>query len=528
MCRVRAARTRIAVGVAAGMLLAVCLSAQQPEVNAAFGRFWAATSTADAAATAADVVRSGVAFDEAYRRLREGRPYAQQKTGLLELTHEMPGQGPYGFAVNIPGTYDPSRKSPVAIHLHGGVGRESPNGPAAVNQAAGFAEAVPDHIVIVPYSWRDAQWWTERQLASVIAILDTVKRRYNIDENRVSVSGFSDGGTGAYYFAMREANPFANFVPMLGMALVLANDLMGVDGVLFPNNLRNKPLFVVNGGLDIQYPIDRVDMYVERFKAGGVDIDYRPQAQAGHDRRWWPELKDPLGAFIRDHPRTPLPDRLTWQTSSGASHNRAHWLVIDALGRAPAEPPLDDVNVVRGAPTIDFGIRAVGARIAFVVEGSNAEQLGLQQFDWLLDLNGAAVKMATDLDLLFATVKPGTEVEMLVSRDQLPVELKGIFDPKPIAPPAADLFPQPGSSGRVDLVRTGNIVEATTNGVTAFMLLLSPDQFDFSQPVRVVANGRVAFEGRVETSLATLMKWAAADNDRTMLFGAELQIDLTK
>lgn len=122
------------------MLLPVCLVAQQPEVDAAFGRFWAATSTADAAATAADIVRSGVTFDEAYRRLCEGRPYLQQKTGLLELTHEMPGQGPYGYAVNIPRSYDPSRKSPVAIHLHGGVGRESPNGPAAVNQAAGFAE----------------------------------------------------------------------------------------------------------------------------------------------------------------------------------------------------------------------------------------------------------------------------------------------------------------------------------------------------------------------------------------------------
>ena len=59
-------------------------------------------------------------------------------------------------------------------------------------------------------------------------------------------------------------------------------------------------------------------------------------------------------------------------------------------------------------------------------------------------------------------------------------------------------------------------------------LLLSPSTFDFRQPVRVVANGRTVFEARVQPSVATLLKWAAHDNDRTMLFGAELNVDLTK
>ena len=57
-----------------------------------------------------------------------------------------------------------------------------------------------------------------------------------------------------------------------------------------------------------------------------------------------------------------------------------------------------------------------------------------------------------------------------------------------------------------------------------FTLLVSPDAFDLAQPVKVVANGRTVFDGRVEPSLATLLKWAARDNDRTMLFAAELHI----
>ena len=67
---------------------------------------------------------------------------------------------------------------------------------------------------------------------------------------------------------------------------------------------------------------------------------------------------------------------------------------------------------------------------------------------------------------------------------------------------------------------------ARTRGIEEFTLLLSPDQFDFAKNVKVVVNGRVAFDGRVEKSLETLKKWAARDNNRTMLFGAELKIAL--
>jgi hypothetical protein len=64
--------------------------------------------------------------------------------------------------------------------------------------------------------------------------------------------------------------------------------------------------------------------------------------------------------------------------------------------------------------------------------------------------------------------------------------------------------------------------------VKAFTVLLSPSTFDFDRPLKVVANGRTVFEGRVEPKVDTLLKWAARDNDRMMVFGAELHIDLTQ
>ena len=91
-------------------------------------------------------------------------------------------------------------------------------------------------------------------------------------------------------------------------------------------------------------------------------------------------------------------------------------------------------------------------------------------------------------------------------------------------PRVRPLFPRRGRAGRVDLTRSGNTIRATTRGVEAFTLLLSPDAIDFGQPVTVIVNGRTSFDARVEPDLRTLVTWAARDNDRTMLYGAAIPI----
>ena len=105
---------------------------------------------------------------------------------------------------------------------------------------------------------------------------------------------------------------------------------------------------------------------------------------------------------------------------------------------------------------------------------------------------------------------------------------KEVYEPVEVELPPTPIFPRRKPSGRVDLVRRGNVVEASTEGVRAFTLLLSPSIFDFRRPITVVANGRTVFEGMVEPSVATMLKWAARDNDRAMVFGAELTIELGK
>ena len=186
------------------------------------------------------------------------------------------------------------------------------------------------------------------------------------------LSGVSDGGTGAYYVAMHDTTPFASFLPLNGFIMVL--DSVEGAGDEFPNNLRNKPMFAVNGGMDPLYPTRIVTPYVEHLKQSGVQLVYQPQPNAGHNTAWWPDVKNSFEAFVRSHPRTALPDTLTWETGGAAYDNRAHWLVISKLApRNRTDTPLDDVNRTGERGQVLFEHRHPSGRVDLVAHGQRGE-----------------------------------------------------------------------------------------------------------------------------------------------------------
>ncbi|MGE3513483.1 MAG: PDZ domain-containing protein [Vicinamibacterales bacterium] len=510
----------VGIGLVVGGLVA--RTAAAPSVDAAFAAFWSATSMADAAAATARVVQSGVGFDEAYARLKTGRAFSKDVPRGVVRSSRRSGALEFPFTLDVPPTYDPARRYQVRVQLHGGVNRPQPG--ARADGSVGALAGV-EQIYVMPQSWAEAPWWGPAQVENVTAILDSVKRTYNVDENRVVLSGVSDGGTGVYFFAMRQSTPFASFVPLNGFILVLRNRDLGLRGALFPHNMMNKPFFVVNGGQDPLYPTSRVDRYMNAFGQGGLPLVYRPQPNAGHDISWWPQLKDEVEAFVGQHPRVPHPATLTWQTDDVATRNRAHWLVIDTLGpRRPSEE-LPDLNNLDAGYEPNFGLRSNGMRVASVLPGSNAMAFGFQPGDVVVSVNGRVLPLGVSLTELLSIHQPGESMHFVVSRSDQAVDLKGTYEPTMMRK-VSPLFVTNAPTGRVDVTRNGNRIRAMTRGVAGFTVLLSPDVIDFSQPVSVIADGKTVFEGRVATSVETLMKWAARDNDRTMLYGAEVRVTL--
>jgi PDZ domain-containing protein len=508
------------------MTVAASQRAAPIRIDTAFSSFLQAANSRDAAAAADQILASGVGFEEALRRLRQGRVYSRDvPRGVVQASYRAGrnATGEYFYTLDVPESYDPARKYQVRVQLHGGLGRIEAN--TAPRSGSNARLAGVEQIYLMPYAWKDAPWWSGRQVENLRAILDLVKRTYNVDENRVVLSGVSDGGTAAYYMAMRDTTPFASFLPLNGFIAVLKNETADADGDLFPNNLLAKPLFIVNGGRDPMYPTSAVDPYVEHLKSGGVNLVYRPQPAAAHDTSWWPEIKDSFERFVADHPRVPLPDALSWESGPPNIPSRAHWLVIERLGADPQQPSLPDVNRMATPPAADFGIRASGSRINRVVRGSNAEQIGLRSGDVVLTINNQPAVPGADIADLLRSFPSGRPLLFTIARGDKSMRLTGRYAPTVLPGESDVIFPRQSESGRIDLTRTANNVGVKSRGVAAFTLLLSPDQFDLNRAVTVVVNGRTVFDGIVQKDIRTLLKWFARDDDRTMLFAAELHVD---
>lgn len=408
-------------------------------LDEAFRAFREADNADRAAEAARQILATGARFDEIAARLRQGRDDISRRTGRIAFPSRVGGI-PLDNVLEVPVGYDPVRAWPLRVMLHGGVSREPPD---AGEEARPLTNRLPggDELVLHPRAYSRSEWWTTDQVDNINRLLMRVKREYNVDESRVYVTGFSDGGTGVYYLAMRDATPWAACVPLHGHPLVLANPQTGVEGELFAGNLVNCPLRVVNGGRDQLYPAASVVPFIEMFERGGIPVDFQAYPDAEHNTRHWPDERPRFEAFLASHRRVAHPERISWETDRTDRDNRFRWLVVDRLGTRSSDVDLPDVNRVASSP--------------------------------------------------------GRE--------------RALFD-------------RSRPSGRVDVVRRGNVFEAKTRGVRDLTLLLSPDVVDFAKPVRVTVNGRIVVDKLVTKDAATLLAWAARDQDRTMLYGAELRI----
>ena len=145
----------------------------QSRIDSSFQKFWAADSPAAAERAAEDVLKSGVTFEDALRRLKQGRTYAAQKEGVVQLSNHADGIE-HNYAVTIPPGYDPAKRYQVRFQLHGGVGGRVDNKPRGNGQIGTLAGA--EQFYVIPYAWNDEPWWSDDQVQNLHTIVDDLKR----------------------------------------------------------------------------------------------------------------------------------------------------------------------------------------------------------------------------------------------------------------------------------------------------------------------------------------------------------------
>lgn len=502
----------------------------QAPLDRAFQQFWAAEKSAEKGAAIDAVLATGASFETIHSRLVAGRTYsAGVPTGTLDLSNRSARGIKHPYRVSIPKDYDPARRYPVRFYLHGGVQRPARRKGDKWRGSDQIQSS--DRITVFPSSWKESMWWTQRQAENLQTILDKLKRRYNVDENRVHLVGVSDGATGAWYYALRDPTPWAAYLPFIGHPAVLTNRALGVEGQIYPRNAFGQSFYVINGGLDPLYPLKYVVPYLDLMQRAGAEIAFSFHPDAGHDLSWWPEEAENIEAFIEQHPRDPLREQLRWETETVHRSNRNAWVLVTELGDSASDQNLPALANLEYSPTLGFKPdtdSTSGVSVAKVSRGSVAKAAGLRRGDRVVSLEGQPVATLTDLESALGQPNWGDRYAASVERKGERLDL--VFQFPDQAPPkqSASAFKHRRESGRIEVERDGNRFDVRTQGVRRYRLLLSPEEVDFAKPVVVFSSGEVAYSGMVTPSTRTLLKWAAVDNDRRMLFAAELEINLPK
>jgi pimeloyl-ACP methyl ester carboxylesterase len=266
--------------------------------------------------------------DECHRALPPKPPLAKFGT-RLEVAQVKEAAGSSAdllYLLRVPLSYREDRPSPLLVYLSGGAG-------FAIDGMSTAQDIVANTDYLVLYPQAAGYWWTPKTARRFDAVLNDVWQRYNVDRDRVYLTGFSNGGTGALYFATLWPQRFAAVVSLMGAGRCNEQVKAGLG------NLGNVPLLFVHGEND---PIITPDCSTTTQAAlNDLHPAIQPQLKIlpnrGHDLTLQSDDGMSL-AFFQDKLRNPFPSRVDL-SESDALAARGYW--VEILDGIPGKSDLD-------------------------------------------------------------------------------------------------------------------------------------------------------------------------------------------
>jgi dienelactone hydrolase len=170
--------------------------------------------------------------------------HSRQKSGTTLHFMSTSGFTDTPYMIHVPLDYRGDQPFPLIVVLSGG-------GGLAFDAAQSSADAVrhAGYLVVYPNAG-GRMWWDNPVSAMVEALLLEVQRGYNVDTNRVYLTGFSNGGTGSIELGVRWPDHFAAIASLMGAGL----DTPSLTKLPL-QNLYDVPVLFVHGDKDPRIPV---------------------------------------------------------------------------------------------------------------------------------------------------------------------------------------------------------------------------------------------------------------------------------
>ncbi|MFG0333923.1 MAG: dienelactone hydrolase family protein [Maioricimonas sp. JB049] len=159
------------------------------------------------------------------------------------------------YLLYLPENYEEQDKWPLMLFLHG-AGERGQNldlvkvhgPPKLISQGKQFP------FIVVSPQCPEGRWWESLEL---VLLLDEIVQRYNVDEDRIYVTGLSMGGFGTWRLAFVQPDRFAAIAPICGG---------GETYWTRRGRFSNLPIWAFHGAKDSVIPAGRSEEMVNAIR----------------------------------------------------------------------------------------------------------------------------------------------------------------------------------------------------------------------------------------------------------------------
>jgi predicted peptidase len=209
------------------------------------------------------------------------------------------------YRVYIPVGYDPSKKYPVILYLHGRGARGNDNEKQIGGAHLGSViqlfdmkhpERYRSFIAVFPQT---QSGWFGGPAEDAVKALDQTVREFSGDPQRIYLAGLSLGGYGSWYLAAKYPNKFAAVVPVSGgvvtpsvQPLASLKSLMPAEMfalysapdpyAAFAKAVGKTPVWIFHGGQDDTIDVKESRKMEAALKAAGGTVKYTEYPEEKH------------------------------------------------------------------------------------------------------------------------------------------------------------------------------------------------------------------------------------------------------
>ncbi|MEM1321531.1 MAG: phospholipase [Bacteroidota bacterium] len=251
-----------------------------------------------------------------------------QEETYTELTFKCKDQIERPFILYTPKAMDSKVERPLLVYLHGAI--SNPNlkkDPLAYIKKSKLIELADqgEFYLMFCYGQKGATWFDAVGMDMVMGEIREVQEQFNVDQQKIFLSGFSDGASGALYFSMTHPAPFAGFIAMNGSLRVAQK--LGAFGT-YPANANHKPIYIINTTGDMLYPLNQIEPTVDYLKQFNDHIIFKTP-EGNHEMAYLQTEQEGLLSFMAEHTNQ-VPTEFSWEMSS-LSNNTINWISITQI-----------------------------------------------------------------------------------------------------------------------------------------------------------------------------------------------------